>query len=82
MKTATLRDLRYDFKKIEAWLKSGEDIEITRHSKPIAHLSPPKKGKTKLVHPDYEARAKRIFGDRFFTAEEVEEMRAFETGEP
>jgi antitoxin (DNA-binding transcriptional repressor) of toxin-antitoxin stability system len=82
MKTATLRDLRYDFKKIENWLKAGEDIEITRHSKPIARLSPPKKTKKKLVHPDYEARAKRIFGDRVFTEAEVEEMRAFETGEP
>jgi antitoxin (DNA-binding transcriptional repressor) of toxin-antitoxin stability system len=82
MKTATLRDLRYDFKKIEAWLKSGEDIEITRHSKPIARLSPPKKGRTKLVHPDYEARLKKIWGDRVFSDAEVEEMRAFETGEP
>ncbi len=83
MKTATLRDLRYDFKKIEAWLKSGEDIEITRHSKPIACIIPPKKPKKKKwVLPDFEARAKRIFGDRYFTAEEVEEMRAFETGEP
>lgn len=82
MKTATLRDLRYDFKKIEAWLKSGEDIEITRHSKPIARLSPPKKAKAKLVHPDYEARLKKIWGDRIFSDAEVEEMRAFETGEP
>ena len=82
MKTATLRDLRYDFKKIENWLKLGEEVEITRHSTPIARLSPAKKGKTKLVHPDYEARAKRIFGDRMFTESEVEEMRAFETGEP
>ncbi|MEI6233445.1 MAG: hypothetical protein WCT04_10360 [Planctomycetota bacterium] len=83
MKTATLRDLRYDFKKIEAWLKSGEDVEITRHAKPIAQLSPPKVAKKKkLVHPDYTARAKAIFGDRYLSAEEVEEMRAAETGQP
>ena len=38
---------------------------------------------TKLPpHPDYEARRKRIWGDRVFTQEEVDEMRAFETGEP
>jgi antitoxin (DNA-binding transcriptional repressor) of toxin-antitoxin stability system len=82
MKTATLRDLRYDFKKIEAWLKSGEDVEITRHSKPFALISPPKKRKTKLAHPDYAARLKEIWGDRVFSDAEVEEMRAFETGEP
>jgi antitoxin (DNA-binding transcriptional repressor) of toxin-antitoxin stability system len=82
MKTATLRDLRYDFKKIEAWLKAGEDVEITRHSKPFACVTLPKKPKAKLVHPDYAAQAKAIWGDRVFSAEEVEEMRAFETGEP
>jgi antitoxin (DNA-binding transcriptional repressor) of toxin-antitoxin stability system len=79
MKTATVRKLRYHFKKLEAWLNSGEEIEITRRSEPIALLSPPKR---KLVHPDYEARAKEIWGDRFFSDAEVEEMRAFETGEP
>jgi hypothetical protein len=35
MKTATVRDLRYDFPKIEAWLEGGEEIIITKHSKPI-----------------------------------------------
>jgi len=33
-------------------------------------------------HPDYRARLKRIWGDRVFTQAEVDEMRAFETGEP
>jgi len=80
MKTATLRDLRYDFKKIEAWLKSGEVIEITRHSKPIAHLSPPKEKRKKLVHPDYTARAKAIFGDRVLTQAEIDEVRDYDAG--
>ena len=39
MKTATVRDLRYDFPKIEAWLAGGEEILITKHSKPIGKLS-------------------------------------------
>ncbi len=39
MKTATVRDLRYDFPKIEAWLAGGEEILITKHSKPIARIS-------------------------------------------
>lgn len=84
MKTATVRDLRYDFPKIEAWLKAGEEIEITKHAKPIGRLGPPKRARAAkaLVHPDYEARRKRIWGDRIFSDVEVEEMRAFETGEP
>ncbi len=83
MKTATVRDLRYDFPKVEAWLEGGEDILITKHAKPVGWLvreaAPPRK---QPPHPDYRARARKIFGDRVFSAEEVEEMRSFETGEP
>jgi len=66
MKTATVRDLRYDFPKIEAWRAGGEEILITKHSKPLARImgatSVPKK---KLSpHPNYEARRKRIWGGR------------------
>lgn len=83
MKTATLRDLRYSFSKIEAWLRAGEEVQITKHSKPIGHLTPPVKQKTpKFNLPDFAARRKAIWGDRVFSAKEVEEMRAFETGEP
>jgi antitoxin (DNA-binding transcriptional repressor) of toxin-antitoxin stability system len=84
MKTATIRDLRYDFPKLEAWLAGGEEILITKHSKPVAKVSlPPKDVDANLPpHPDYRARLKRLWGDRAFTQAEVEEMRAFETGEP
>jgi antitoxin (DNA-binding transcriptional repressor) of toxin-antitoxin stability system len=84
MKTATVRDLRYDFPKIEAWLEGGEEVLVTKHSKPVARLSPAKSVAAKPLPPlpDFEARRKRTWGDRFFTNEEVEEMRAFETGEP
>jgi len=84
MKTATVRDLRYDFPKIEAWLAGGEEILITKHAKPAAKISLPTAAprKRKLVHPDYEARRQRIWGDRIFTQAEVDEMRAYETGEP
>ena len=83
MKTATVRDLRYNFPRIEAWLGGGQEVLITKHAKPLAKLTPqPETPKRKLEHPDYEARLKRIWGNRVFTAAEVEEMRAFETGEP
>ena len=84
MKTATVRDLRYDFPKLEAWLAGGEEILITKHSKPVAKISRPTMDvSTKLPpHPDYAARRKKTWVDRFFTQAEVDEMRAFETGEP
>lgn len=83
MKTATIRDLRYDFAKLEGWLRSGEEIQITKHNKPVATLLRAKPvTKARPPQPDYKARLKRIWGDRVFSAKEVEEMRAFETGEP
>jgi antitoxin (DNA-binding transcriptional repressor) of toxin-antitoxin stability system len=84
MKKATVRDLRYDFPKVEAWMAAGEEIVITKRGKPVARLvrEKPAEWKKPLVLPDYRARRKRIWGDRVFSAEEVEEMRTFETGEP
>ena len=83
MKTATIRDLRYDFAKLEGWLRSGEEIQITKHNKPVATLLKARPvTKERPPQPDYHARLQRIWGDRVFSAKEVEEMRAFETGEP
>lgn len=82
MKTATIRDLRYDFPKIEAWLEGGQEIIITKHSKPIARIRSETAIEKPLPElPDFKARLDRIWGDRFFTQAEVDEMRALETGE-
>lgn len=83
MKTATVRDLRYDFAKTEAWLEGGEEIIITKHSKPIARIQSERAVEKPMPPlPDYRARLQKTWRGRFFTQEEVEEMRAFETGEP
>jgi antitoxin (DNA-binding transcriptional repressor) of toxin-antitoxin stability system len=79
MKTATIRDLRYDFSRVEAWIRNGSEIELTRHGRPIARITPlPKPTKKKLVKPDIMARLKEKWGDRIFSAKEVAEMRAAE----
>jgi antitoxin (DNA-binding transcriptional repressor) of toxin-antitoxin stability system len=84
MKTATVRDLRYDFPKLEAWLESGEEILITKHAKPVARITRATGSRRKkaIQLPDYKARLDRIWGTKVFLEKEVEEMRAFETGEP
>ncbi len=84
MKIATIRDLRYDFRKVEAWLDGGEDIMVTKHSKPVCYITQkqPSVTKKRPPRPDFEARRRRIWGDRVFSDAEVEEMRVFETGEP
>jgi len=82
MKTATLRDLRNDFAKLEAWLGEGEEICIERRGQPIAMLTPVKAAKAKKIKmPDFEARRRAIWGDRMFTEEEVKAMREDELGD-
>ena len=44
MKTATVRELRTAFPKVEAWLAEGERVLITKGGKPVAQLiEPPRK---------------------------------------
>jgi antitoxin (DNA-binding transcriptional repressor) of toxin-antitoxin stability system len=79
MKTATVRDLRYNFPRLEAWIRSGEEIEITKHGRAIACLVPAANVLPKnLVKPDIMRRLRETWGDRVFSAKEVTEMREAE----
>ncbi len=80
MKTATVRDLRNNFRRIAAWIAAGETVEITRRGKSFATLAGAKQ-KTPFVMPDFEARRKAIFGDRVFTREEIAKMLADTRGD-
>ena len=85
MKTASVRDLRYDFPKVEAWLKAGEEVRITKRNKVIGTLSPETTEPAAVPKFDADermARLKEIWGDRVLSAAEWEENRAWETGEP
>lgn len=85
MKTASVRDLRYDFPKVEAWLKAGEEVQITKRNKVIGKLTPEKPeptGALKFDIEEHKAWLNKIWGDRVVSAEEWEEIRAWETGEP
>jgi antitoxin (DNA-binding transcriptional repressor) of toxin-antitoxin stability system len=75
MKQATVRDLRYDFRKIERALRAGEEIEITKRGKKIARLVPETQ---KAPLPDFMARLREMFGDRMLadsTADLISEDR-------
>ena len=52
MKTATVRQLRTTFPRIESWLSEGEIVTITKHKKIVAELSPPRVKKK----PDFAKR--------------------------
>jgi antitoxin (DNA-binding transcriptional repressor) of toxin-antitoxin stability system len=63
MKTASIRDLRYDFKKIENLLRQGEEIQITRRRKVIARLVPEQPPAPRVI-PDFMGQMREIFGDK------------------
>ena len=79
MPTATIADLRNNFRRVSAWIDDGQPVEITRHGKPFARLVPDTGPiKKKVVWPDFAAQRREIWGDRVFSAKEVAEMKAFE----
>jgi antitoxin (DNA-binding transcriptional repressor) of toxin-antitoxin stability system len=63
MKRASVRDLRYDFPKVEKMLAQGESIEITKRNKVIGTLRPVD-APVKVQVPDFMARLKKIYGDK------------------
>ena len=63
MKKASVRDLRYQFYKVEDLLRAGEEIEITKRRRVIAHLVPIQRKKARKL-PDFYARLRKIFGKR------------------
>jgi antitoxin (DNA-binding transcriptional repressor) of toxin-antitoxin stability system len=63
MKTASVRELRYDFPKIERLLSEGEPVQITKRRKVIARLIP-EQPKARPEMPDFMGRLRSIYGDR------------------
>ena len=78
MKTVSVRDLRYDFPKVEEMLRCGEEIRITKRRRVIARLTPEPKpdneGRPPL--PDFLARMHANFGDRFLDVSGAEIISA------
>ena len=63
MKKASVRDLRYEFKKIERLLHQGEEVQITKRRRVIARLVPETPSAPAAV-PDFLGRLRAIFGDK------------------
>jgi antitoxin (DNA-binding transcriptional repressor) of toxin-antitoxin stability system len=67
MESITLRQLR-DTKQVKTWLRAGVHIEVCERGELIGDLVPRTPAKPPVEWPDFEARAKEIFGDRVLTA--------------
>jgi len=62
MKSMSVRDLRYRFPQVEARLRQGEEVVITKRKRVIARLVPERPAKR--IMPDFAARLKAIYGNR------------------
>ena len=62
MKSATVRDLRYRFPEVEASLREGKEIQITKRKRVIARLVPVEH--PRRAWPDFLGRLRRIYGSK------------------
>jgi antitoxin (DNA-binding transcriptional repressor) of toxin-antitoxin stability system len=63
MPSVNMRQLR-DTKKLKTWLRAGKTVELRERDKVIARIVPEATEEKPAKWPDFEARAKDIFGDR------------------
>ena len=66
MAKASIRDLRYDFKKVERLLNRGEEIQITRRRRVIARLIPEPQNPAPEV-PNFLERLRASYGDQILS---------------
>jgi len=84
MKTATVRELRNEFPRIEAWMHEGESVSISKRGKVIATLVPALGNASPQPRPqkvDIMTRLRETWSGRVFTMEQVAAMRADELAE-
>jgi antitoxin (DNA-binding transcriptional repressor) of toxin-antitoxin stability system len=78
MKTVTVRDLRYDFPKVERLLREGKPLRVTKRGKVIAKLEP--EAETAEYErpplPDFLRELQEIYGDQTFEVSGAELISA------
>ena len=70
MPSVNIRQLR-DTKKLKAWLRAGETVELRERDRLIARIVPEKQEEKPAQWPDFAARAKKIFGDRILPGADI-----------
>jgi len=61
MKTATVREVQHNLKKVLAWVEGGEVVQVVRRAQVVARLVPPEP--ETVTSPDFVGRARRIWGE-------------------
>jgi antitoxin (DNA-binding transcriptional repressor) of toxin-antitoxin stability system len=63
MPTVNIRQLR-DTRRLKAWLRAGKTVELRERDQVIARIVPENEEQGPVKWPDFEARRKKIFGER------------------
>ena len=63
MPSVNLRELR-DTRQIKIWLKAGEVVEVRERNTLLGRIIPESPRLESVEWPDFESRARKIFGDR------------------
>jgi antitoxin (DNA-binding transcriptional repressor) of toxin-antitoxin stability system len=80
-KTATVADLRNNFRRVSAWLENGESVEIVKRGRRFARLVPATTASPEVsITVDFAAQLRAVWGKRVFSDVEVEAMRKAELG--
>jgi len=67
MPSINARQLR-DTRQLFRWLDAGEVVELRKRDRVVARIVPESPLPNQVEWPDFEARAKAIFGDRIIPA--------------
>ena len=73
-RTATVADLRNNFRRVAAWLENGESVDILKRGRRYARLTPtaiPRTG----AKVDFARQLQVAWGERVFSTTEVRAMR-------
>jgi antitoxin (DNA-binding transcriptional repressor) of toxin-antitoxin stability system len=70
MPSVNIRELR-DTRQLLTWLEAGEVVELRKRNRIVARIVPESPRTEPVKLPDFEARARAIFGDRMIPAVEM-----------
>jgi antitoxin (DNA-binding transcriptional repressor) of toxin-antitoxin stability system len=79
-KTATVADLRNNFRRVSAWLENGESVEIIKRGRRFARLVPAVATSEKPIKVDFAAQLRTVWGQKVFSDFEIETMKEAELG--
>ena len=79
-KTATVADLRNNFRRVSAWLENGESVEIVKRGRRFARLVPAAAAHERRVKVDFAAQLRAVWDQKVFSDLQIESMRETELG--